>query len=134
MKYTREQIEAMPAGKELDELIAEEIKGWKVGTWSDYHESMNLGAPRNPNGEIYMVGDTGWMARGGFKPSTSIASAFPLFAGKGWILFENPWNDANPWFVFADARDLEDWLPLACATTAEVAICRASLIAALPNA
>lgn len=121
---TREEIAEIPAGPKMDELIAASLRPKPTGPPS-YREE---GKADGPWKVVHVgAGVLEWRATPNY--STEIAHAWALFAGKGWLLYENNWNDANPWFVFADMRALEDWLPLGCAPTAELAICRAALAA-----
>lgn len=144
---TREEIEKMPAGTELDVLVHEKV----LGLCAHSFKVMRCTAHDDPNMNMYEsiakchcdsdyppkecvkcgVTASGLAYRAhytGPKHSADIAAAWPLFAGKGWLLFENKWNDANAWFIFKDERALADWLPIACAPTVELAICRAALI------
>jgi hypothetical protein len=110
---TRDQILDLPAGRELDALIAEHCSG--DSAWKGLARNL----ARRP--QIYNYHYP--------RYSTTIAAAWPLAAGKGWILYENKWNDVNAWFIFLEERDMADWLPLGCAPTIELAICRAALAA-----
>lgn len=97
---TRQQIAALPAGKELDALIFQ------------YHAKLDPA--------IYYVP----------AYSNQIDSAWRLLAGKGWIIQEDTQciGLGNRWAVFEDYRALEDYQPLGEGATAEVAICHAYLV------
>lgn len=132
MNLTKEQILELPAGPEMDTLIAKVIKGWQAGTMKDWHEKMGMGPGRNPDFEIYLCGpDGGWMPRDQYKPSTTLASAWSAFAGRGWFLHEGGHAGVRESVVFESARHIQDWMPLASGDTAPLAICRAALLAIL---
>jgi len=58
-ELTREQILSMPAGRELDSLVAQHVMGWEV-----------IGAKLNKDGYIAYSVD--------FKPSSDIAAAWKV--------------------------------------------------------
>lgn len=143
---TRTEIEKLPAGLELNALLAEVLLGCEkrmyVRQSADkpwvpaFRPSQHVGREKQMmygqfGNQPLVSQDGGVWGAVAFAPpfSTKLEYAWPLFAGNGWILFENKWNDANPWFIFPDERALADWRPLSCAPTVELAICYAKLTA-----
>ena len=126
---TRDSVLSMPAGREMDVLMAERVMGWTVK--DDCYYS---------NGEItpWMTPEH-WGDYQGFRPSTDIAAAWEvmeklcdLYQGLGkMFLHQHP----DGWE--AGSCDLEvnsgEWLVEESATgsTPMLAICRAALLMTL---
>jgi hypothetical protein len=138
MKLTREQIENMPASREIDALVAEFIMGEKKPIYLHSHPivtqtkySINMSWYCLPE---YEKGDVcEWIP----KPySTDIAAAWEVvetFDRKSWDVSVSSLtdNDDEVWEVFF-AEYFEDGvgrIGKASAETAPLAICRAALIA-----
>lgn len=132
---TREEIAALPAGKILNATIAEHVLGYvwvynkRYGCLVTVENAKAVVEGKHASYGKHPEHESGAWIGPLESYSTDIAYAWPLFAGNGWILHENKWNDVNPWFIFPDERALADWTPLACAPTVELAICHAKLAA-----
>jgi hypothetical protein len=115
---TREAIEAMPAGPELDALVATQVLGWTFSksSFEQYEPS-----------EWRKDGRVVWGAS--FRPSTDIAAAWLLLPGRGWIIQEDTYVSVGRWEVYDNARDFEDGIWMATAPTPALALCRAALLA-----
>jgi hypothetical protein len=119
---TREQIEQMPAGREMDTLIAERVLGWT------FHPSSFEQAEPS---EWRKDGRKIWAAP--FTPSVNIAAAWEVFDPMHVPLEK---SQEGTWLVYRPERKGEtgEWLGITIlgrADTAPLAICRAALILAL---
>lgn len=118
---TREAVEKMAPGREMDCLVAERVMGWRV-QYSPY---------RFPDGEYEDAGD--------FQPSTDIAAAWEVVEKmRGTVCapgapyaggeYHNNEDDGPMW----DAEfPCADYSVNARALTAPLAICRAALLSTL---
>jgi hypothetical protein len=115
---TREQILAMKPGRELDELMAEKVMGWKrdFQCWKDQ------------NGRIRTIESTSF---GSFQPSTDISAAWEV-ANKFdfFYLFRNPHIYDGEWECKLVAEDSSRKY-YALGKTAPEAICKAALLTTL---
>ena len=117
---TREEIERMPAGREMDRLIAEKVMGWKS---DGSHSSDGL-----PIYHTYQNGSRDVWLRD-WKPSSDIAAAWQV-AEK----LRNEWGSFDlraglQWFCWSDVDNrIAGEVVAASADTASLAICRAALI------
>jgi hypothetical protein len=127
---TRDEILSMPAGREMNELIAEKVMGW------DIHPA----SPDPWERELAWYSDDGKL-QGGYgywRPSENIADAWQVIDKADWY-----------WELFP-ATDIYDVTEIVCrlgfeagtmgdcsvegeakADTPELAICRAALLAVL---
>lgn len=148
MNITREQIERMEAGREMDVLIAEKVMGWRRMTYKEanpknshyatdlrltgrWHDSDGNATQQAEDCDDYYQPEFAW------SPSTDIAAAWqvvekiksidPLYAfavmfeGKSWEagIYDSGYNTSF------------DYDRSATATTAPLAICRAALLLTL---
>lgn len=121
MKIKKMNIDELPAGPELDGLVAEKVMGWKwnseIGEW--IHENS---IPYGPHD-------------GGFRPSTSISDAWQVMekmkAHDDFIVCRSiescRVHKAINWCVVIVRKDRPSFNITVAATTAPLAICRAAL-------
>ena len=129
-------IDDMPAGRELDALVAERVMGFVRVTddTSDYNHVRHGNEVLLPPGAtLHSLQE--WLPRKGQIPfgyfvtqrySTDIAAAWRVWSlpqHKGWLLEQG--GDCQT--VYEGWRDMEDGIWLASADTAPLAICRAAL-------
>lgn len=114
---TPEEIDALPAGRELDALVAERVMGW---TRSPRDYGSRLVWVTHPENIVRF-----WKGRRSFQPSTDIAAAWEVLEKHqfsliripdGWVAGRFDFNSPAWDFAFGDA-----------APTAPLAICRAAL-------
>jgi hypothetical protein len=134
MDVTRESVLAMPAGPEMDALVAERVLGCSV-EWRAHLGVVPLGkwprcaCPGSPHRDVYEEGLTGHVA----TFSDDINSAWRVVAH----LAAGPWRvtigrNAETWTVeFDTAHYAPGAPPCATAGTAPLAICRAALLTTL---
>jgi hypothetical protein len=118
VNLTREQIESMPAGREMDALVAQHVMGWR---------------PHFRNTAFYVSADhaESLMGRplatvGKWHPSTDIAAAWEVVdQQQGGLRFElRRRPDGGFWCSFGEEMSAE-------AESAPLAICRAALLSRL---
>ena len=122
MTLTREAILAMPAGREMDALIAELVMGWRVE-----HEPYQF-----LDGEA----GTGYDDPGDFQPSTDIAAAWEVVERLNLLdLYalkrSNEYDSQTAGYEVGEPSCGDGgryWDRLAEAETAPLAICRAALL------
>lgn len=115
MNLTREQIEAIPAGREMDTLIAEQVLGWT------FHPSSFEQAEPS---EWRKDGRKIWAAP--FTPSVNIAAAWQVFDPMHLPLEK---SQEGTWLVYRP--ESASIAILGHADTAPLAICRAALALSL---
>lgn len=118
---TPAEIDAMPAGRDLDMLVAEKIMGWEHDPESPYFCHRTL-----PNGNVAEI-EADWIQH----YSTNIADTWDVVAAI-WIHthhFECVWrhDDRNQGWVAQFGRHSHDNAAVATGETAPLAICRAAL-------
>jgi O-glycosyl hydrolase len=111
---TRDEILNMPAGREMDELVATRVMGWDVHPHATHYI-------RNDGKNVYFV------ICGEFEPSSDIAAAWQVV--EKMTDGETP-NDCEIHTTVRGWR-CDFYRGSATAETAPLAICRAALIAAL---
>lgn len=138
---TREDILALPAGPELDCLLAERVMGWRrLGCWANYLPSMGVvfglgerwhSVFPDPAKVYYRDGDTGRL----WEPSASADDALraaDALAARGAHLTLEDWRGLThapaPWAALFDLSDGHD-TGHAVGETAPHAICLAALLA-----
>lgn len=128
---THEEIDALPAGRELDALVAERVMGWQLVPAVNGIESPWWW---DANGPVHSMDKSDW--RGGWYPSTNIAAAWEVverMGADGWDAeldqFHNFMHIWDACFRKLDNRDQGQWLELRTgrADAAPLAICRAAL-------
>jgi hypothetical protein len=106
-------IDTMPAGKDMDVLIAEKVMGWKLA-WGDWtHWDTTPDAPERCIGFLPSFSseiEDAWQVMEKMRLSIVPISIAPI--GKGWMASKNSY--------FADHETCH-------AATASLAICRAAL-------
>jgi len=121
----RKSILGMPAGREMDALVAKKVMGWKI---------------KHYGGDVFY-----WKLKGKdiglvdmWEPSTNIADAWKVvekFADMPHIFPEirksGVWV-CSIWKNDAGKKDF-GWISESHATTASLAICRAALLAVMAN-
>ena len=125
---TRDEILNMPAGREMDTLIAQKVMGWSAdpeGYWLNKKENYD---------------DTGWglidqdktthhPSSRRFCPSTDIAAAW-MVVEKFYSMSLNKYSGGDEWRVYlVTERDGANVDAHAEADTAPLAICRTALLA-----
>ena len=119
----RKEILEMPAGREMDALIAEKVIGWRIDELTAYSPSGSSCA-RHPKGDWWLN-----------YYSTNMDAAWEIvekFVSKGYgvhVYRHGDWNDKNGkryWQSYMDFR-----FPIVDADTAPLAICRAALLAVM---
>lgn len=123
------KIADIPAGPDLDRLVAEKVMGWKWGpTGADY--SGWQGSKQYPNGMWNRKNDA---CRGHWSPSTDIAHAWEVVEHmeQNGGLIANMYSQRGCWSVgiepLPESRYIEVFREVA--ETAPLAICRAALLA-----
>ena len=138
MKLTREQIENMLAGREIDLAIAQEFTGsdiydaieWREWAWK-YNE---LSYPCGFYDEfgVFIVTAEGTMGKY-FSPSTDIAAAWDVVEKLNsiciWVSVSNKMTNSLQGFVCEFSKTYYEEVDIVEAETAPLAICRAALIA-----
>ena len=129
-------IDDMPAGRELDALVAEKVMGWCITAWNDGEPWGNreVFPPFEPINGIPADCDCISHSEAGEPPhySTDIAAAWEVVEkldgggerGTFWWMISSPGND-----TMYSARIFEGSVEIvgAMAPTAPLAICRAAL-------
>jgi len=104
---TPEQIDAMPAGREMDSLVAEQVMGWKYNLLGDAWENTGHG----------------WVGYEKFMPSADIAAAWAVADMLHFsIISQHPIG----WLVDTRSNTRLPFVEV-YANTAPLAICRAAL-------
>lgn len=119
MTYTREQILNMPAGRELDALVAEEVMGWKRRVDFDLVEDTDVLARYEPFS----------MEVREFHPSSDISAAWEVLNHLIKLGAEVNVGFYKEWVCSIDYPIGCNWREVA--TTASEAICKASLLAVM---
>lgn len=135
---TREQIEKMPAGPEMNALVAMRIMGWAI---THRGRRVRVGQGHNSRTEGFEVHgfsglnrSTKYIQTMAPKYSTSIADAWPLMlkasvASPNYDLPALIWDAEGFWAcMMLDRNEVEH---VAEAVEAPLAICRAALLASL---
>ena len=121
---TREQVLAMPAGRELDALVAERVMGWT--RVEEYRTRLGKDWHGFRPGEDYY--------HSLYRYSTDIAAAWEVLGrfpptAEGFTLALGQWGGSGEWrFVWGRHGD---WDNILYAEAAPLAICRAALVMAL---
>ena len=131
MELTREQIETMEAGPELDAAVAEYVMGWYIGDtrWT------GRGVQRHSYGIWYQSNPKYCRETGrndqDWKPSTDIAAAWEVLKHIGLAaLVGYRWGLPGK-LGMCTLDDGHGWQISVLAKTEELAICRAALSWAL---
>lgn len=123
---TRDEILNMPAGREMDALIAERVMGWEIHPHKTHY--------------IHNDGKTGYFVPcGEFQPSEDIAAAWQVVERMRYKNFYSQHTDLTlaseneEWWswTFIDHNPLAGYSEKATAETAPLAICRAALLAVM---
>jgi hypothetical protein len=112
---TRDEILNMPAGREMDALVAEKVMGWRL----------------HPHKTHWMTNNNNFRRIGTFLPSDDISAA--------WEVVEKMKEKGRLYLIVSDDIGykaeilLNDPVPMATAQcdTAPLAICRAALLAVM---
>lgn len=133
---TREQIEAMPAGPEMDALVAERVMGW----WADANGEWNSN-PDLPKLMGVVAPDTSFCDLPVWQPSSDIAAAWEVVEK----LSDKLWCELKVNFT-SDYKSRAGFTTVGCSgfngrpdfaacgntrTDLPLAICRAALLATL---
>jgi len=137
---TRDEILNMPAGREMDALIAEKVMGWNILTkpdgyryWADTDGEFACGVP--PEEGYFEDEEDLHLLK--WHPSESILWAWDVvevLRGKFWSTTITQWDHSRKTVVTCEYRSGrgEHKAPLyADADTAPLAICRAALLAVM---
>lgn len=143
MNLTREQIGQMPAGRGMDALIAEHVMGWRWYTNTPGGTHRYLGAPSLPPDwpEVFMPSNNAdlyvdW-ARYVPRYSTIIEHAWDVAARErytispcvaGFRVGVCNWSQSGGEINAIGMTNYREWV---VAETAQLAICRAALLARL---
>lgn len=125
MNLSREEIENMPAGREMDALIATRIIGWKIDDLTAISPTGSRNA-RIPHGDWWLE-----------YYSTNIAAAWEVVEwmrenGFSFMLIEHADPNGDYIIEFWRRDNLDEPQRLSCRfEEAPLAICRAALLATL---
>ena len=140
---TRDEILRLPAGPEMDALVAERVMGWHRGegrtadSW--YNASLECVAPAEDS-ELDMWDGSCANCDSAWSPSTRISNAWEVveklqargvrlhYSSDGWHFGI---GYTPPSRFMDDPPDPEEWEVECCAPTAPLAICRAALLAVM---
>jgi ABA sandwich protein len=135
-ELTREQVLGMPAGRELDALVAERVMGWRyckaIGT--PEYDSI-LYEPKEVAGHLESAVLPGPSAKPLFRYtmsyySTKLAAAWEVVNAAAYVtLTKSSDNDPPDWFCSVQWKNGPD--AFAAADAAPLAVCRAALLAVL---
>jgi hypothetical protein len=123
----RDEILAMPAGREMDALIAEKVMGWTLGEPHEIHGWMMHGMV-TVRDWVGSTNDAGITHIEKWSPSTDIAAAWEVVEKLGDKFDELERGDGGEFWMCVVYPD--GFIPcVARAETAPLAICRAALLA-----
>ena len=126
---TRNEILNMPAGREMDALVAEKVMGWSRGT---YH-SDGVDYLRDPEGTSHLnVPQYSTDIAAAWQVVEKIRTKYPVIRISTGDLMGKYWqcHMADAWREVSHEDD-SDWF--ANAPTAPLAICRAALLAVMDS-
>lgn len=129
---TREEIEKMPAGSELDRLVAELVLGWRKISLGE----LRPGHTRYPDKVVWdtLKGPYGDRDIEDFTPSVWLDKGWSVvnaMAKKGfWLKLQTPFCIGQPYFAAFDQHGVTDSRPPweASGETAALAICKSALL------
>jgi hypothetical protein len=125
---TAEQIDAMPAGREMDALVAERVMGWVRHPDSMYRHWCE----RQPDGTLRFLDQCEPLHTvRPWHPSTDIAAAWEVvekLRGESFPWeFSLGWRHIEPFVSFGRTANQKDEIGFSHGETAPLAICRAAL-------
>lgn len=125
---TREEIMAMPAGPELDALVAERFMGWQKGLYSRWMKGTAWA------GHLYLPCDDYYCPEPAWSPSTDWAACGPVFEQlailKGWYCAIEM-DEGKLWWETWGHEGGGVWRIVCRAETATLAVCRAAVLSTL---